>query len=120
MKKAMVFLVIAGIFATFTADAGGPSKGGASEVSPLGVIQKNIEIKKFVSAFEKNRNQKCTALTSDVNSSKGEGEVIGATAACNEYDKDGNAMANVHWIEFSGRFYGKFYVLDGLTVIPGE
>lgn len=79
------------------------------------LVRENLEVKSFISTFEKNRSQKCEEITADDIRVKGDGKTA-VRISCNEYDQDGEPQANVHIIEIGGYLYDSSFDLQRVKV----
>lgn len=93
----------------------------ASEKAPslVDLVSKNLEVSSYISAFEKNRNQTCDALTEQGVSITKSNKVT-AHISCNEYDLEGMPMANVYFITIEGYSYGTSLEVQKISVVGAE
>ncbi|WP_413287718.1 hypothetical protein [Bdellovibrio sp. HCB337] len=82
-------------------------------------IKDNLEVKGFISTFEKNRSQKCNEISAESIRIKKSGWVD-VRITCNEYDQNGEPQANVYGIDFGGYIYGTFFDLQKVKVTGYE
>lgn len=91
----------------------------AASANHTATIATNPEVVSLVAAMEKNRGLRCDAL-SEYNVEVRKDGFATAIYSCNQYDQDGEPMANVTQIEVKGWLASGSFDLMRVKFIPVE
>lgn len=83
------------------------------------VIKQNLEVKSAIASFEKNRSEKCSEI-SRANTRISKNGAVKAVISCNQYDENGEPMANAYSITIRGSLYDAFFEMNSLSIVGIE